>query len=222
MKTEQRLNSVVDGYKAQGYQVVVRPGAEILPPFAKAFKVEILATRNGGNVLASVKKSPEELEADPNVPTYAEVTNKQPGWRFDIFILGPDSLPTAEKQRSSEPSEADVRRTLEDVQRMLREGFVAASFTAAWAALEAAMRRRLRASGADAGWGTMPRTMLNELYSAGVIPRATLRELEVLFHLRSEIVHGFAPGVIEPRAVQLLVKTTQSLLTDLPPVKQPA
>jgi hypothetical protein len=46
MNIQQRLNHVVDRYRAQGYQVVIRPGPEDLPPFAKDFKVEIVATRN--------------------------------------------------------------------------------------------------------------------------------------------------------------------------------
>ena len=71
MNSEQRLNSVADRYRSLGFKVVVRPGPEELPPFAKDFKVEILATGPGGNVLASAKASPPELEADPNVPRYA-------------------------------------------------------------------------------------------------------------------------------------------------------
>jgi hypothetical protein len=58
------------------------------------------------------------------------------------------------------------------VERILRAGFAAPSLVAAWAVLDSVMRRRLRAEGEDAGWGTSPRTMLNELYSAGVLRTA--------------------------------------------------
>jgi hypothetical protein len=39
MNIEQRLNHVADRYRAQGYKVVVRPGPDDLPDFAKDFKV---------------------------------------------------------------------------------------------------------------------------------------------------------------------------------------
>ena len=62
MNSEQRLNHVADRYRAQGYRVVVRPGPDDLPPFAKDFKVEILATRADGNVLVSAKATPRKGE----------------------------------------------------------------------------------------------------------------------------------------------------------------
>jgi hypothetical protein len=222
MNTEQRLNRLADRYRSLGYTVVVRPGPEELPPFAKDFKVEILATRDDGNVLASAKTSPSELEADPNVPRYAEVTHQQPGWQFDVFVLGPDSQPASEKRDAQEPQEEEVRRYLDAVEAMLRAGFVQQSLVAAWAVLEAAMRRRLRADGEEAGWGTSPRTMLNELYSSGVLSTRVLRDLEGLFQLRSAIVHGFSAPVVEPSAVQFLVDTARRLLTESKPAKQTA
>jgi len=80
MNIEQRLNHVADRYRAQGYKVVVRPGPDDLPDFAKDFKVEIIARRDDGCVLASVKKSQSDLEADREIPRYAEVTSEQPEW----------------------------------------------------------------------------------------------------------------------------------------------
>src|SRR6267143_4205511 len=124
MNMEQRLNQVAAGYRAQGYTVVVRPGPDDLPDFAKDFKVEILARRDDGCVLASAKKNQSDLEADPNVARYAEVTNEQRGWRFDVFVLGPETQPMPEKRESKEPSEDDIRRALDDVERMLQAGFV--------------------------------------------------------------------------------------------------
>ena len=92
----------------------------------------------------------------------------------------------------------------------------------AWAVLEAAMRRRLRAEGEEAGWGTSPRTMLNELYSGGVLQGSVFRDLEGLFQVRSAIVHGFTMPVIEKSAVQLLVETARRLLIEAQPAKQTA
>ena len=222
MKIEDRLNQVADRYRSLGYKVVVRPGPDDLPPFAQDFKVEVLATRDDGSVLASAKGSPSELESDPNVPRYAEVTGQQPGWRFDLFVLGPESQPAAENRRAKEPSEEDIRRYFDDVERMLRAGFVDQALVAAWAVLETAMRRRLRAEGEQAVWGTSGRTMLNELYSSGVFSTRLLRDLEGVFQLRSAIVHGFAAPAAEPSTVRFLVETARGLLTESQPAKQTA
>ena len=200
----------------------MRPGPDDLPPFAKDFQVEILATGADGNALASVKTSPSDLEADPNVPRYAEVIEKQPGWRFDLFVLGPDNgLPKVERQ-AVEPSEDDIRRTLDEVERMLQAGFIAASFAAAWAALEAAMRQRIRAGGGQADWETTPRTMLDYLYSSGAISTSVLQKLERLSQVRGAVVHGFSAPAVDPGAVRFLVDTARRLLAESQPVKQTA
>jgi len=92
---------------ALGYKVVVRPGADDLPAFAKDFKVEIVARRDDGSVLASAKKSQSDLEADREVARYAEIIEKQPGWRFDLMVLGSERKPMPEKRDAQEPPEKD-------------------------------------------------------------------------------------------------------------------
>src|SRR5262245_34958460 len=197
MNIEQRLNQVADRYRAQGYEVVVRPGPDDLPNFAKDFKIEIIAKRDDGCILASVKKSQSDLEADPEIPTYVGITEKEPGWRFDLIVLGSDGQPTPDKREAKEPSEEDILRSLGDVEQMLHSGFVQQALIAAWAILETAMRRRLQANGEEAGWGSSPRTMLNELYSGGVLQSSVFRDLEGLYQLRSALVHGFTTPAIE-------------------------
>src|SRR3984893_403603 len=102
MTIEDRLKHVADRYRSLGFKVVIRPGPDDLPSFAKDFKVEIVATSDKGNVLAVAKASPSELQADKEVARYAEITSKQPGWRMDVFVLGPDSSSLPEKREAKE------------------------------------------------------------------------------------------------------------------------
>jgi hypothetical protein len=81
---------------------------------------------------------------------------------------------------------------------------------------------RLRAAGEDAGWDTMPRGMLNELYSSGVFAEQEFRELERLYQLRHVIVHGFAAPASEAGMVQFLNRTARRLLAESQRAKQPA
>ena len=75
MDFEQELKRVAGVYAGQGYQVVVRPRPENLPPFAKDFKVEMVGKRAAEGVLVAVKKNREEMAADANMPRYAEITH---------------------------------------------------------------------------------------------------------------------------------------------------
>src|SRR4029077_8770412 len=125
-----------------------------------------------------------------------------------------ESQPMPDKREAKEPSEEDISRALDDVERMLQAGFDQQAFIAAWAALEAAMRRKLHAEGEEAGWGTSPRTMLNELYSGGALQNSDFRHLEELFQARSAIVHGFATPVIERSDVPFLIETARRFLDE--------
>ena len=82
------------------------------------------------------------------------------------------------------------------------------------------MRRRLRASGETAGWGTSPRPMLNELYSSGILSAGEFRRLELVYRLRNEIAHGFASPTLDAGVVQFLVETARRLLTESQPAKK--
>jgi hypothetical protein len=222
MDNEQRLNQVADRYRSQGYQVIVHPEPKNLPDFAKTFQVEIVARRPDGSALVSAKKNPMELEADRNLSKYAETTEQQKGWRFDVVVLGPDDeskLPFT--REASEPSDDDFRNQFEIVSRLLDANVNQQAFVLAWSMLEAAMRRRLQAEGEDAGWGTSPRTMLNELLSVGAFNHSVFRKLESLFQARSAIIHGFTLPGIERSAVAFILDQAQRLLEESKLANQP-
>lgn len=153
---------------------------------------------------------------------YAGITDSHPGWALHVLVLGPDAPAMPERQDAKEPDEASIRHALENAERLLRDGFQAPAFTAAWAALEAAMRRKVVAEGSKAGYGTSPRTLLNELFSAGAFSNSTFRDLEGMFQLRNIIVHGFDVPEFPPSAVQFLATTARTLLEAPPQAKQTA
>jgi hypothetical protein len=98
---------------------------------------------------------------------------------------------------------------------MVRAGFARPALITAWAGFEAAMRLRLRAAGERAGWGSAPRSMLNELYSNGVIGVEEFHKLENLFRVRNQIVHGFISSLVsEETSVQFLSKLGRRLIEE--------
>jgi hypothetical protein len=222
MTLEERLNRVAERYRSLGCKVIIHPTSDDLPPFAKDFKVEILATGDQGNVLVVAMATPSEFQADQEVARYAELTSKQPGWRMDVFVLGADSPSLPEAREAKEPTEEEIRRSIDDAERLGNEGFAAQSVLAAWAGLEPVMRRRLQVERARAGWRISTQTLLNELFSAGVFNNREFRDLEGLSQLRNVIVHGFSVPDFPPSAVEFLVGMARRLLTEAQPVKKTA
>lgn len=222
MNYEQELKKLAGVYEGRGYKVVIRPGSEDLPSFAKDFKVEILARRANEGALVSVKKNRQEMEADTDMPRYAEITSAQPGWRYDFAILEGEQPGAREMRGAKDFSGEDVIRTLGEAEEVARMGFTRAAVLTAWSALEAAMRMRLRASGETTGWGTTPRQMLNELYSSGILSVDEFARLEKLYQVRSQIVHGFATPTSDAEMVTFMVGLAHRLVDESRPAKQTA
>ena len=214
MDLEQELKRVADSYASKGYQVSLRPGPDHLPPFAKDFKVEVVGKRGSEGVLVAVKRNRDELAADTELARYADAASKQAGWRLDLVVLEGVSPLGRDARGAHDFSAEDISTSLPDAEQMARMGFVRAAVITAWAGLEAAMRMRLRAAGQKAGWGTMSREMLNELYSSGVFTPDDFRELEKALQLRNEIAHGFSSPTVDAKTVQLLGDIARRLLAE--------
>lgn len=198
MDFEQELNRLADTYRGHGYDVAVHPSPDQLPPFAKDFRVEILGRRGAESVLVAVRKDRDAVAADSDMPRYAEVTGSQPGWRFDFAILESEKPNIREVRGAKDFSEDDISQSLEQARELSRLGFTRYAIVAAWATLEAAMRMRLRAYGQDVGWGSIPRQMTRELFSAGELSPDGFRRIETASQIRNQIVHGFASPSSEP------------------------
>lgn len=216
MEIEQQINRVADRYREQGYEVVVHPGPDALPPFAKDFKVEILANRSDSNVLASVKADARAFETDSELSRLAEAIGKHPNWRYDVFAVGPSEAPPPPeyKREATELTDQQITEALDAAERLYQQGYAPQAVIAAWAAAESAMRHRIKAQGGKAAWGAAPRGMLSELLSSGVLSRDNYTKFRDLSHLRNVIVHGFAVPEIDPSVVPFLTNTARQLLAD--------
>ena len=213
MDTKLRLEKVAERYREQGYRVIQNPTPDDLPPFAQDFKVEILAMRPDGSVLVSAKATSAEFERDKNLARYAEVIAGEQGWRYDVFVLGPQP-PIPISGDIADSTDDEIERTFDSANQLLIAGFKAQALIASWAALESAMRHRLRSIGEKAEWGASPRSMINELVSSGVLTPSEFREIERLYRLRNIIVHGFSAPEISQNTVAFLVGTARRLLDE--------
>jgi REase_AHJR-like len=215
MDFEQELKQLADTYASHGYQVTIRPAPEALPPFAKDFHIEILGRRGTEGVLVAVKKDRGEMAADSNLTRYAESTGLQKGWRFDLAILGAEDPSAREIDGASEFSEGDMEKAFDESLDIVRLGFLRPAVITAWSGFEAAMRLRLRAAGEREGWGSSTQTMLNDLYSNGLVDAEEFHKLESLSRVRYQIVHGFvSPLASEGGEVQFLCDIGHRLIEE--------
>jgi hypothetical protein len=214
MDFEQELKQVAARYAAAGYDVVIRPTPEQLPPFAKDFVVELLIRRGDGNALVSVKRDLRQMRADKALSHYAAVLQSQRGWRYDLAVVRASTTLAVDVGDAEEPSPEDVARMLDDGEDLCRKGLLRHALVTAWAGLEAAMRRRYRASHEEE-WAPMPRDVFTELYSNNdVIRFDELPRLQDAYRLRSQIVHGFAPPAVGEDVVPFLVSVARRLMQE--------
>jgi hypothetical protein len=214
MDYEHELEQLAKRYQEEGYSVVVHPQGDQLPPFAKDFGADILAMRGGERVLVQVKQDRTALEADPNVPVRAGITNSQPGWRFDLVILNEADPLRRWTRGSREPSDEEINDVLAYVERMIEGGDLRAACVFAWAALEAAMRQVTR--NGELYGRTTPAQLLRTLYGNGILSREDFDQLNQLFRMRTEIVHGLVAPAIDPALIRVAVRATHHLLTGQP------
>ena len=222
MNFETELRRVAGLYTSQGYQVILRPGPEDLPPFAQDFEIEIVARRVATGVLVTVKKDRIQFAADPNISRYAEVTGSQPGWRYDFALLEAEDPALREFPNAKELSDTDIDKRLVEAEQLIQTGYVRPAVITAWAGVEAAMRRRLRSLGETAGPGKAPSEMVGELHSSGPFSREEYNRLESIYLVRNEIVHGFDAPNVAADDVRFLVETGRRLLEESQPAKQSA
>ncbi len=159
------------------------------------------------------RRPPQSSRPTVSFQSMQRSSRNSAGWRYDVFVLGPPPLPSY-MPAANEATEAEINRALGDADRLLQAGYIPQSVIAAWAAAESAMRHRLRSQGSRAGWGTPPRTMLNELVSSGMLSGSDFRKLEDPSHLRNVIVHGFSVPDIDPGVVPFLTGAARQLMAE--------
>ncbi len=193
MVSEEQLRRVAADYGRQGLAVVLRPSPSDLPPFAAAFRVDLLGRRQTGGVLVTVKRNQTELATDPDVARYAEVTNAEAGWQFDLVVVEPENARLREIGVARESSAEEIADELARAESISTGGNPRLAVLAAWSATEAAIRLWLRSAGHPTGVNTDPRSLLVELYSTGPLSADEFASTDQALRLRNQIAHGLWP-----------------------------
>ncbi len=206
------LEQVAEKYVAEGYEVLVNPDPSQLPGFASGFAPEILARKGNEGVLVKVKNDRGDVQKDPSVVRMAQVVNSQPGWRFDLVVLGADIGPDEIPSGASEPTLDHIARMLDYAATAAGARDLQSSFVVAWAALEAAMRRTARDNGI-ALTSYSPQYLVRTLYSNGLLGRQELDRLSGAITIRNAAAHGMAISKLDVGICYYVVSVAHQLLS---------
>jgi hypothetical protein len=214
MNDQGALQNVAERYRHEGYDVALRPTGSDLPGFLAHFAPDMIARKNGDNVVVQVRLK-EELGGDQALSHLAGVVNAQPGWRFDLVVLNPRRWPDEVPSEAAELGDSGITALVEEAAKLIELQLPRAAFVTAWAAVEAAMREAARRQGISLERND-PRFVLTTLYSGGLLSREQYEQLSELLGLRNAAVHGLQTNPLSPEQVDALIGIVKHLLNAEP------
>ena len=118
-----RLKRLRRRYRDEGYDVIIRPRKEEVPPFLADYQVDMVATRGNEGVVVEIKPRRIDLSNNPQVTYMASVVNAQPGWKFDLVILEPETTVNKAALEAAEPSDEQLFHILQTADDLASEGY---------------------------------------------------------------------------------------------------
>ncbi len=206
---EQQVADVLAAeYRAKGYKVSREAPLEFLP----GFRADLLVEKDDVVEVVEVKTR-SSLFANPGIKEIERIINAQPGWRFQLRLVGePEKIAVAENAPSLGVS--GIVQRMSEAQALLDAGFVEAAFLVAWTAAEAVVRALVSAEGIAVDRATDPAYVLGVAVAYGALDRDEYRRLVRLMKYRNAIAHGFEVSDFTGTLVTDLIASVNALLEE--------
>ncbi len=197
----QRVQKVGQVYRDKGYDVLIEPQGDQLPDFLQAFRPDLIVHKGDEHIVVEVRTR-GQVSDFPQVNELAKVVRNEVGWKFELFLLGPEnsfflngaSLFTVE----------EIRLKIKEVAFFMENGHLEAAFLMGWSLVEATLRILAVKEGIEGETAT-PDYLLKQMTFEGIIARETYHDLKHAQQTRDAIAHGF-------KSSQLTVETVQELI----------
>ncbi|HUG92306.1 MAG TPA: hypothetical protein VML55_15815 [Planctomycetaceae bacterium] len=209
-RNQDRLEQVAEQYRADGYDVLIRPGPSELPEFLRRFEIDLIARKDGESVAVAVRRR-GEFGDEMQLAYLAGDVNARPGWRFDLLVVSDTPLGDAVPKEVSELDADRIQRLADRAEQLLDQGHLDAACLIGWSALEASLReaaRRLLIPLEEQD----PQSVLNSLYVEGVFTRDEYDALQAAFRVRNAVAHGLNSAGLTPATSRFLVETARRIL----------
>lgn len=196
-----RVQKVGQVYRNKGYDVLIEPQGDQLPDFLQTFRPDLIAHKGDEHIVVEVRVR-GQVSDFPQVNELAKVVRNEAGWKFELFLLGPEnsffvngaSLFTVE----------EIRSKRKEVALFVENGHLEAAFLMGWSLVEAILRILAVKEGIE-GETAMPDYLLKQMTFEGIIARETYHDLKHAQKTQDAIARGF-------KSSQLTVETVQELI----------
>jgi hypothetical protein len=84
---EEGLAMIAAEYRGEGYDVIVHPRGDQVPPVAGGYEPELIAVKDGEKAIVLVKAIRKALQGDTSVLELGKAVDSQSEWRLDLVVL---------------------------------------------------------------------------------------------------------------------------------------
>lgn len=208
-------------YEQNGFEYIVEPSPEKLPPFLAEFRpVAVAISRERGNsgVAVGVRRFRQSQERNQALSDLAAEVAKHPEWTLDIVY----STPFHRLGGWLLPSDAEVREELSALSAQLENeaanedkiGDERVLLLLLWPLFEAAARRRLADEDIELGDPFLSSTtVLEQLVLEGIISDEDGQLASILLQHKDYISAGFREPVVDAGQLRKLIDLTRRLLS---------
>ena len=183
------LDSVVERYRRDGYQVITEPRSSELPFDLGGYRPDLIAQKGDLKLLVEIKTQAEKISFD-HLSSIADEVKRHQGWRF-VLVTSQD-LPSLELPGENEDqfSWEDVAHRIQDADRLSDLGQREAAYLTLWIAFERMMRFHAQCVALPVD-RLAPAILIRQLYSHGELSMAQFDAALACQVVRNRIVHGF-------------------------------
>ena len=197
----QRVQKVGQVYRDKGYDVLIEPQGDQLPDFLQAFRPDLIVHKGDEHIVVEVRVR-GQVSDSPQVNELAKVVRNEAGWKFELFLLGPEN--SFFMNGASPLTVEEILSKRKEVALFFQNGHLEAAFLMGWSLVEATLRVLAVKEGIE-GETAMPDYLLKQMTFEGIIARETYHDLKHAQKTRNAIAHGF-------KSSQLTVETVQELI----------
>src|SRR5436190_17414878 len=203
------IRQYADWYSRQGYQVSIEPAPRELPAFLRTLSPDMIASRDGENVVVEIKtSSPASFE---KVQALARALEHRVGWTLQVVyvdLADPEWEPPAEL-----PQTAELQARLDTLAGVEKDDDQSRlQFLLLWSIIEAAARHRLTGAGISPTQRISSSALIKMLLTEGLIEEPLYAGLRRGLAVRNAIAHGFLNQPLDTALFKELSGAARGLL----------
>ena len=203
------IRQYADWYAQQGYEVSVEPSPRELPKFLRTLAPDLIARRDGENIVVEIKtSSPASFGA---VQRLARALEHRAGWKLRVVYV--DLADPEWQPPPGLPETKDLSAQLDLIGRANEDGVQRrAEFLLLWSIVEAAARHQLSTLKVPPTSRISSSALLKMLVTEGIIEDHNYAVLRRGLAARNAIAHGFLNQMIDAALFEEIRGAAKDLL----------